>query len=236
MKRMDVMNGYDHVRALLYAYPMAEMLARAVRDGAKVRAALSFRNQRGTLSVMESIAADMEYADRLLHWKEQLERAISYCGEEERFLLEYKYFRRGKHLSAEGAGVLACSERSYFRKQRELLEKLARRLARRGCTREAFYADFEGFSPLMRIVSALENGWERRLVQRRKGRGVSFRDGQNSSPSEGTGDLLPRRTKKAIAATAKMPSVSAAICQPVSPEGSASGEGPSGAGATVSSK
>ena len=132
--------------------------------------------------------------------------------------------------------MLACSERSYFRKQRELLEKLARRLARRGCTREAFYADFEGFSPLMRIVSALENGWERRLVQRRKGRGVSFRDGQNSSPSEGTGDLLPRRTKKAIAATAKMPSVSAAICQPVSPEGSASGEGSSGAGATVSSK
>lgn len=115
MKRMDVMNGYDHVRALLYAYPMAEMLARAVRDGAKVRAALSFRNQRDTLSVMESIAADMEYADRLLHWKEQLERAISYCGEEERFLLEYKYFRRGKHLDGEQYATSIYS----FTKQRE---------------------------------------------------------------------------------------------------------------------
>ena len=54
------MNGYDHVRALLYAYPMAERLAEAVKEGARVRACLSFRSPRNTLSVMESIAADVE--------------------------------------------------------------------------------------------------------------------------------------------------------------------------------
>ena len=140
------MNGYDHVRALLYAYPMAERLAEAVKEGARVRACLSFRSPRNTLSVMESIAADVEYAECLLEWKSRLDRVLSHCSDEELFLLEYKYFRRRKQLKAwEERVALSCSERSYFRKQKEVLERVSRRLVRRGGTREAFLKDFEGF-------------------------------------------------------------------------------------------
>lgn len=220
---------FDYVRALLYVYPQADKLADAVRDGAKVRAYLSFKNPRDTLGIMESIAADMEYADRILFWKEQLERALAYCSEEELFLLEYKYFRRKSKLCGRS---VTCSERSYFRKQQAVLERIARRLFRRGCTEEAFFRDFEGFSPFIAVLKAIGNGAERRVVERRKGR-LSFGD-QKSLSSEGAGDLRPRSTKKAIAATATTPKTSAAISRAESPEeGSASGSS-SGAGATVS--
>ena len=230
------MNEYNYVRALLYAYPRAEMLAEAVREGARVRAGLSYRSPRDTLSLMESIAADMEYAERLLFWKAQLERALSYCDERERFLLEYKYFRRtGGQGGGSGGQPFGCSERSYFRKQNALLKKIALNLCCRGCSKETFYADFEGFSPLMRILSALESGMERRLTDRRRERGVYF-SGRQNSPSEGAGDLLPRRTKKAMAATAAPPRTSAAICQPESAAEGAGSEagGSSGAGPAVS--
>ena len=151
------MNGNEYVRALLYAYPKMKMLADAVREGARVRAVLSFRFPRDTLSRMEGIAADMEYAERLLVWKGELDHILSGCDEDELFLLEYKYFRRRRVLdSMNKDGALSCSERSYFRHQNAVLEKVAGALIRRGCTKEAFYSDFEGFSPVMRIVSALE--------------------------------------------------------------------------------
>lgn len=229
------MNGYDYVRALLYAYPKMEMLAEAVRTGARVRAGLSFRAPRDTLSVMESIAADMQYADRLLVWKEQLERVLRLLGEEELFLLEYKYFRRRRKLIVMEEAAFPLSERSYFRRQRELLEKLSVELNKRGYGREEFFCDFEGFSPLMRICSALGQGLERRLVERRNGGRMRFKDDQNSSASGGEGERFPRRMKNAMAATAAMPTESAAICQPEGLSDSAgSGVGVSSAGPEVS--
>ena len=230
------MNGNEYVRALLYAYPKMKMLADAVREGARVRAVLSFRFPRDTLSRMEGIAADMEYAERLLVWKGELDHILSGCDEVELFLLEYKYFRRRRVLdSMNKDGALSCSERSYFRHQNAVLEKVAGALIRRGCTKEAFYSDFEGFSPVMRIVSALEKGWERKVVARRKDCGLSFAEDQKSSVSAGAGAFLPRRTKNAIAATASMPATSAAISIPESEaSGSGAGAGVSSAGPAVS--
>lgn len=100
-------------------------------------------------------------------------------------------------------------------------------------TREAFLKDFEGFSPLMRILSALESGAERRLVEQRRG-GNLLKD-QNSSPSAAAeGALRPRSTKKAMAATARMPKISAAISIPESAEELSSSTGSSSAGAETS--
>lgn len=219
---------YDYMRVLLYAYPHAEKLSEAVRVGAKVRASLSFKHPMDTLAIMESIAADMAHAECLLRWKEQLERAISYCSEEELFLLEYKYFRRKSRLSGR---TITCSERSYFRKQKQLLSRLCCRMQRRGCTEEAFLRDFEGFSPYMTILKALMNGWERKLVQRRSGRPLF---GGQSSSSEGAG-FLPRSTKKTIAESAAMPTMSAAMPMGES-AAEGSGAGSSGTGATVSAR
>ena len=228
------MNGYDYVRALLYAYPKMEMLAEAVRTGARVRAGLSFRAPRDTLSVMESIAADMQYADRLLVWKEQLERVLRLLGEEELFLLEYKYFRRRRQLQELGSeAVFACSKRSYFRKQNALLIKFSALLEARGCTEQAFFSDFEGFSPVMRILSALRSGRGRQLLERREACGLRF-GVQNSSASAAEGALRPRSTKKAMAATARMPKISAAISMPESAEELSSSTGSSSAGAETS--
>lgn len=229
------MNKFDHVEALLFLYPRAEMLAEAVREGARVRAALSYRSPRDTLSVMESIARDMQYAEHILRWKRAIDASLRPLSASERFLLEYKYFRRRRKLIGMEETAFPLSERSYFRRQRELLEKLSVELNKRGYGREEFFCDFEGFSPLMRICSALGQGLERRLVERRNGGRMRFKDDQNSSASGGEGERFPRRMKNAMAATAAMPTESAAICQPEGLSDSAgSGAGVSSAGPEVS--
>ena len=85
----------------------------------------------------------------------------------------------------------------------------------------------------LRILSALESGAERRLVEQRRG-GNLLKD-QNSSPSAAAeGALRPRSTKKAMAATARMPKISAAISTPESAEELSSSAGSSSAGAETS--
>ena len=212
------MNKFDHVEALLFLYPRAEMLAEAVREGARVRAALSYRSPRDTLSVMESIARDMQYAEHILRWKGAIDASLRPLSANERFLLEYKYFRRRRQLQELGSeAVFACSKRSYFRKQNALLIKFSALLEARGCTEQAFFSDFEGFSPVMRILSALRSGRGRQLLERREACGLRF-GVQNSSASAAEGALRPRTTKKAMAATARMPKISAAISMPESAE------------------
>ena len=212
------MNKFDHVEALLFLYPRAEMLAEAVREGARVRAALSYRSPRDTLSVVESIARGMQYAEHILRWKGAIDASLRPLSANERFLLEYKYFRRRRQLQELGCeAVFACSKRSYFRKQNALLIKFSALLEARGCTEQAFFSDFEGFSPVMRILSALRSGRGRQLLERREACGLRF-GVQNSSASAAEGALRPRSTKKAMAATARMPKISAAISMPESAE------------------
>ena len=170
------MNGNEYVRALLYAYPKMKMLADAVREGARVRAVLSFRFPCDTVSRMEGIAADMKYAERLLVWKGELDHILSGCDEDELFLLEYKYFRRRRVLASMNKdGVLSCSERSYFRHQAALLKKMAFLLSVRGWTEEAFLKAFCDFSPFLRALKWLAAGRERALVAHRRRRGIAFR-------------------------------------------------------------
>lgn len=203
---------YDYLKVLLYGYPKMEALADSVKEGARVRARLSFRNYGDVLALAESIAEEMVVCERLQAWKQALESCLSAASDEQLFLLEYKYFRRKRMLKGKFCNrEVNYSERSYFRKQNELLHSIAAHLAIAGYTEKLFFDDFGTFAPFMRVYAALTAGRERKIMEKRKNRSVTFR--QNSAGSGGAGTRLPRNTMNATARTANATAQMSVICR-----------------------
>lgn len=168
--------AFEYAKVILYAYPHLEALAEAMGQSAENRALLSFKSAESTLAVAERIAESLAVKRRLLLLKEAADGAVGACTEEERFLLEYKYFRRRRELRERFSGAaVSCSERNYFRRQGALLKKMVSELGRRGWTERAFREAFGAFAPFMRAYRALSEGQEGKLVAHRSQRGIRFR-------------------------------------------------------------
>lgn len=165
----------EYAKVILYAYPHLLPLADAVGVGAVNKAMLSFRAREDALVTAEAIAEELAFKSRLLRLAEDLEGVLASFGDEEMYLLEYKYFRRGKVLRERYAGyVMACSERTYFRRQAAVLHKFCCLLAARGWTERAYAEAFGGFAPFARVLDAILSGRESAVTAKRKaGRGAS---------------------------------------------------------------
>lgn len=220
------MQDFLYVKVLLYAYPKLSMLEEAISSGAEVKALLSFRAQCDAFTLAEKIADDILMARRLGALREMLDEALEECTEEERFLFEYKYFRRRSELCGRFAEKrsLACSKRNYFRKQNAAFRKMTALLLCRGYTKERFILEFGGFSPFRRVYRALKKGRERLLVAKRRRSGLVF--AQNSSEPERGAGLLPLRTRATIAINANPAAQITITCRAEGKEeGSSSGGG-----------
>lgn len=165
----------EYAKVILYAYPHLLPLADAVGVGAVNKAMLSFRAREDALVTAEAIAEELAFKSRLLRLAEDVEGVLASFGDEEMYLLEYKYFRRGKVLRERYAGyVMACSERTYFRRQAAVLHKFCCLLAVRGWTERAYAEAFGGFAPFARVLDAILSGRESAVTAKRKaGRGAS---------------------------------------------------------------
>lgn len=216
------MNQFDYVKVFLYFYPKLEEMEEAVRGSAEIKALLSFRGRGDAISIAETIAEEIVTAKKLSLLRRELDEALSFCSQEELYLLEYKYFRRRAFLEGKFAGYFPdCSERSYFRKQNALLSKIAAQLVRLGWREERFLEEFKDFKPFLRVFRAVREGRERTVVFKRKKRRIVFskKNVQNSESSCGaeTG-FFPRRAKTAIAASASPAAQIIAICRAESPD------------------
>lgn len=156
------------VKVFLYAYPWLTGLAEASEVAAENKAALSFLSPRSSLGVCEEVAEEFFLSDRLLRLKEELDLIMQDLSEEEKFLLEYKYFRRKKNLALLADMVPTYSARSYFRKQNLLLMKVRSCLMFLGWTDEKFLYEFGGYPPFMKIYRALLSGRELSLFSKRR--------------------------------------------------------------------
>ncbi len=204
------MEGYEYAEVALYAYAHLEDLAEGLRSGAETRALLSYR-ARDALAAMESVAADYAAAEELLSLGEEVERAAARLTEEEKLLLEHKYFRRAEVLARYGERpVFHGTVRHYFRRQRALLEKLALYLGEEGYTEESFFCRFSDYAPFMRAHAALKKGKRGKDGVRRK---LDYQKSETSS----RGAVFPRSRNTAIPATARHPKEMATMCAAVSP-------------------
>ena len=224
------MKEYLYVKLLLYAYPKLEVLEDAERSSAEIAAALSFHARCDAYTSAVKVADRVLMARRLGLLCDTLEEIISACTEEERFLLEYKYFRRKAELAAEPAEkrLLGYSKRTYFRLQQNLLSKVAAMLRRRGYTRERVAEEFGEYPPFRRVYRALREGRERAVIKKRREGALEFT--QNSSA--GAGRFFPLKTNAITASTASAAAQMATICTGVS-EGEAGSSVSEGGGSGV---
>ena len=190
----------EYAKVILYAYPHLRALAEASETAARNRACLSYRSRLGTLEEAERIAEELAVRARLLRLAAAMDDIVRRCTREEKFLLEYRYFQRRNVLREFGVHALPCSERTYFRRQQELLRRTAHRLAARGWTEEAYTAAFAGYAPFVRVLRAIADGRESSVAAKRERRGLTFGCPQNSSRSRG--GFLPRARMTATATAA----------------------------------
>lgn len=203
------MGDYNYVKVILYAYPKLDMLAEAVSSGAEIKARLSFRTEN-TFACAEEIANRILEGRKLRELRVLMDEILSVLGEEELYLLEYKYFRRKSVLVGRfGETKFGGSEREYYRTQNELLKKVAFLLLVRGMTEERYFEEYAKIRPFPRVLRAVREGRERKIVSKRQASGVRFTQNSDSR----TGAFLPRSTKKAIAETAAAVRQISTICK-----------------------
>ncbi len=182
----------NYVKVILYAYPRLKGYADALDCSLENMAMLSFLSREGTLSVAEKMVEQMAISRALLLLEEELEGVLVTLSDRERLLLEYKYFRRKKGMEALEGVQNDCSERSYFRRQNELLQKLGAIFVGRGWSEQWFMRTFGNYTPFMCALKNVREGKDR----------TKKRNVQNSKSScAGGADFFPRRTRKRTATT-----------------------------------
>lgn len=200
------MDDQVYVKVLLYAYPHLRELADASEEGARIKAYLSFR-RTDTLDCAERVAREILAGGILRGVADELDGIVQSLDEQERFLLEYKYFRRRSELARYPEEAFSGSEREYFRRQQALVRRIAYLLFVHGLTAQRYFEEIGSIPPFPRLYRAVEQGRERAVVPKRGQRGISF--AQNSASGSATGAFLPRsrmNTVKPMTATTRQTS------------------------------
>ena len=170
--------AYEYAKVLLYAYPHLSALSEAVSVSVENKALLSFRSEESAAACAQRVVGEIAVRVRLDALADDLNAILADCSREELFLLEYKYFRRGRVLRGRFAGcTLPWSERSYFRRQTQLLKRMAFLLGARGWTRARCGALFAEYPPFARLHEALLQGRECAVSGKRARRGLAFEGG-----------------------------------------------------------
>lgn len=161
----------DYQKVLLYAYPKLGRMAEDIGQIVQAKARASVMGRETALACAEKLIRYNFLCGQLLFLKGEIEGMLSVFSREERFLLEYKYFRRKKELATYSDLQLACSERTYFRRQQRLARAVNAELVRRGLNEEWFFEAFSGVSFFMSALESVRKG-EGHMVDKRTRSGV----------------------------------------------------------------
>lgn len=149
------MKGKEYVAVLLYAYPRIDEFIYDLSEGINIKARLSFRSFATAERLAEEMIGMIFVERELERLKSAMEKVFSDFSEEEKNLLDYKYFHQKKNLSKTHMGEKQTSERSYFRKQNALFQKICSRFLQAGLTEEWFSVSFGEYKPFQNALARL---------------------------------------------------------------------------------
>ena len=184
----------EYQTVMLFIYPKLERFSNDVK---KLVDALACECGCGE-DAEKSVRRVMEYMyvrDLFIVLKSDLDEVFSLLTEEEKFMLEYKYFRRRKVLGGEFAAVqMNCSERTYFRRQNRLENKLNALFLQRGMTQEWFEEKYGNICCVAEALRAVKRGADNGFADRRARRGLRFASGNERDTVENSGNAARRKT------------------------------------------
>lgn len=140
----------NYVKEILFGYPLLETVGEDYEIHIRNKAVLSHNSELTTEKLAEYLASEIIAMRRLEGLKSEVEKILDKLSEEERTLLEIRYFGRRKKIrgflkrrGCEGEDREGkWSETTYFRRQKALGEKVAAMLYFAGITEEKYLAEY----------------------------------------------------------------------------------------------
>ena len=139
------------VKTVLYAYPQLDRISRDYEEHVKNKAMLSYGSKMTTERLAEYLAAEIVRRQSVDKLKGSVERVLLTLTEEEKALLDTRYFGKidkvRRAFAAQRAGLCNLpykpwSERTYYRKQARLLKKLMGLLHAEGLEEKVFDEEY----------------------------------------------------------------------------------------------
>ncbi len=141
----------DYVKAVLYAYPLLKTVEKDYEEHITNKALLSYMPRSSAESTIEKIAEEIVEM-RSLEWlKGRVEEVLETLTESERNLLATRYFGKRKK-AAEKDGL---TERTYFRRQGRLGERVGALLSLGGLTEEVYLREYAQMDIFLRVEGYL---------------------------------------------------------------------------------
>lgn len=140
----------NYLKAVLYAYPLLKTVGEDYAEHIRNKAVLSYNSSRLTEDLAEYLAEEILRKNNLLWLRGVIEETLAKLNDTERTLIATKYFGKKKkplHKEEEEA----WSERTYFRQQEKVGNKLAGMLVVAGVTKEFFDTKLQGVELIGKI-------------------------------------------------------------------------------------
>ena len=129
----------NYIKTVLYAYPLLKTVEEDYAEHIKNKAILSYDSRWDAERLTEYLAEEILSKNHLIWLRSMVDKVMDRLSETERALLSIRYFgkaRSARTFSLQGkeGSVAVWSERTYFRKQQRLGEKVAAMLRVSGVT------------------------------------------------------------------------------------------------------
>ncbi len=155
----------EYAKIILYAYPLLATVERDYEEHIRNRAILSYGDRWNAQQTAEYLAGEIICMRRLEWLKARLSEVFAKLTDEERVLVKIRYCGKSKKSRSEKneaeQRIATWTERTYFRRQARLGEKLGALLTLAGVTEEVYLNEFsqmEMFEKISRYLSAKKEG------------------------------------------------------------------------------
>lgn len=157
----------NYAKLILYAYPLLRTVEKDYEEHIGNKALLSYEGRWTAEQTAEYIAGEILEMRRLEWLKATVGKTLAGLSDVEKTLVAIRYFGKRKGVKAllrDEKNPLKKSgwtERSYFRRQAKLGDKLTEAFALAGLTEEVFAREFAQMGIFKRVARALERKQQR---------------------------------------------------------------------------
>ena len=161
----------NYAKVVLYAYPLLKTVGDDYAVHIRNKAVLSYESRLTTEQLAEYLAGEIIEKNSLEWLKDTVAKVIAKLSEEERTLLDIRYFGKTKKLrdflkgqaQKRKNGGEGCSQRMYFRRQQRLADKLGAMLYYAGVTQKVYDEHFKNMGIFRKLHLFVEQGKDKKI-------------------------------------------------------------------------
>lgn len=161
----------NYAKAVLYAYPLLSTVEKDYEEHIRNKALLSYDSRASAEELAEYLAGELLKQQNLSWLRVAVEKVLQRLSEDERTLLSIRYFGKKRLADVVFAeeGKPKWNERTYFRRQTRLAEKVGAMLKGAGVTEDVYRRCFRELDVFRKIDRFVTEGKDSRLAAKERG-------------------------------------------------------------------